>query len=682
MKRFLHVFGVFTLFCTFHLTTYSEVPVGYYEGALGKSGKNLKTALSSILSDCGSVSYDGLYSVYKTSDNRDGKVWDMYSATTNYTFGQTCGNYKNEGDCFNREHSVPQSWFGSQKPMVSDAWHVYPTDGKVNGMRSNFPFGEVGNATYTSNESFSKVGSSKTSGYSGTVFEPNDEYKGDFARAYFYMATRYEGRITNWGGIFVSTYPNIVKWQLDMLLRWSELDPISDKEIERNDAVYSSAQRNRNPFIDYPELVDLIFGDRQGEVFNPGEVNQSYLISPVNNSTFTMGSIPYNTSVTKLMVISGKNIDNPVNLTLEGGADSLFQIGKQILSASEVNNSYELSITYNAKVSGTHSTVLKLSGTGMKDTRVTLTGVGVDGFAAIEASNITPNSFVANWTAKNGATDYEVTVYSVKEDGDTEEKVIFTEDFLSENNKWNYINYTNIESGGGLRLGSGKQDGAAQTPALDLSGSNIFLYLKSKPFGSDRSELKIDLDGNLLTSISYPGSSIEKTIPVTGGKVNSKLTFSAIKGKRVILEQLVVKGGNPLLYENVPGYPQQTGLVLSHAVEGLQSETEYFYTVTPLFSETRGETSNEVRIETTTGTSLKPDMSPEDQILIYSDNNELQIINAPVNSKLQLFNIAGTLIMTRTLHDEFEQFPIYASGIYIVQITSPNQVRSEKILIP
>ena len=259
------------LTCLFPFFVFAEIPAGYYDDAVGKSGEDLQKSLSTILNDANDVGYNGLWNLYKTTDRRsDGKVWDMYSDVTNYTFGtDQCGSYGVEGDCYNREHSVPKSWFNKQSPMVSDIWHVYPTDGKINGMRSNNPFGEVGSGASSSKNEFSKWGKCVTPGYSGTVFEPNDEYKGDFARTYFYFATRYQSQINNWGGIFISSYPHIVGWQLNMLLRWHEQDPVSQKELDRNEAVYDSRQGNRNPFIDYPELVDLIFGDSRNIPFMP-----------------------------------------------------------------------------------------------------------------------------------------------------------------------------------------------------------------------------------------------------------------------------------------------------------------------------------------------------------------------------------------------------------------------------
>lgn len=105
---------------------------------------------------------------------------------------EQCGQYSTLGDCYNREHSFPKSWFNDDSPMVSDAFHIYPTDGKVNSQRNNYPYGECANGTTLSPngkvKALGKLGTSTFPGYSGTVFEPDDEYKGDFARSYFYMA--------------------------------------------------------------------------------------------------------------------------------------------------------------------------------------------------------------------------------------------------------------------------------------------------------------------------------------------------------------------------------------------------------------------------------------------------------------------------------------------------------------
>lgn len=185
----------------------AEAPVDYYKSCEGKGGKALLSALYNVIGNHTVVSYDGLWNVYKTSDVRaNGRVWDMYSTKEWVVGQQKCGNYKNVGDCINREHSFPKSWFNDAKPMYSDAFHLYPTDGKVNGQRSNYPYGECsGGTTLPSNggvKALGRLGKSTFAGYSGTVFEPADEYKGDFARSYFYISA-YCAVSVLWGRVFL-----------------------------------------------------------------------------------------------------------------------------------------------------------------------------------------------------------------------------------------------------------------------------------------------------------------------------------------------------------------------------------------------------------------------------------------------------------------------------------------------
>ena len=243
----------------------------YYKNADGKKGRELKTAMWGIIKSLHTVGYDGLWEAYYKTDLRpDGKIWDMYSSTTNFEFGEEqCGNYSDEGSCYNREHSMPKSWFKKASPMYSDLVHVVPTDGYVNNRRGNYPFGETNGEQYMSEGGFSKLGPSSISGYSGTVFEPNDEYKGDFARIYFYMATCYEDKIASWDSPMLAhnKYPAYTDWAINMLLRWAAEDPVSQKEIDRNNAV-EKWQGNRNPFVDYPGLEQYVWGEYTDQAFS------------------------------------------------------------------------------------------------------------------------------------------------------------------------------------------------------------------------------------------------------------------------------------------------------------------------------------------------------------------------------------------------------------------------------
>ena len=254
----------------------AQIPTGYYNSAAGKSGEELRTALHNIIKTHTAVSYSDLWNSYRSTDvMSSGKVWDIYSdvpggtAAYYYEFGTNqCGEYTQEGNCYNREHSVPQSWFGEATPMKTDLFHVYPTDGWVNNKRLNFQYGTVPSPSWTSTNG-SKLGPCGYPGCSGTAFEPIDAYKGDLARTYFYMTVCYKDK--NLGQTSESMFngSQLIGWAQQMMVEWHNADPVSEKEINRNQVIYNEIQHNRNPFIDCPELVDYLFGSRVGEPWIP-----------------------------------------------------------------------------------------------------------------------------------------------------------------------------------------------------------------------------------------------------------------------------------------------------------------------------------------------------------------------------------------------------------------------------
>ncbi|HCP93353.1 MAG TPA: hypothetical protein DIU05_04860 [Bacteroidetes bacterium] len=273
------------------------IPASYYSTVNTQRGATLKTVLYNKILGHTTLSYTpGVWNAYSTSDVQpNGKVWDVYSTRFDqaspyeYTMvTNQCGSYSVEGNCYNREHSFPQSWFGSATPMVSDVHHVFASDGKVNGERGNFPYGNVTTINYTSLYGGKRGTSTLNYGYIGTVFEPIDEYKGDFARGYFYMATRYENLIASWvsntGATDVlngTSFPCFLPWQLSLLQEWNNLDPVSDKEMKRNNAIFA-LQNNRNPFIDSPQFVQRIWG---GSVPSEPTIAASNLIITNNSNT-------------------------------------------------------------------------------------------------------------------------------------------------------------------------------------------------------------------------------------------------------------------------------------------------------------------------------------------------------------------------------------------------------------
>ena len=303
---------IYSLLFLFMFTAgFAQAPTGYYANATG-TGYTLKTQLYNIIKDHTVQTYAGLYVTYETSDidnyfENDGSVLDMYSenpaGTDPYVYTiattQRCGNYTNEGDCYNREHIIPQSVFAEQSPMVSDAHFITPTDGKVNGIRSNYPHSVVANPTETTRNG-SKLGASTTAGYTGPVFEPIDEFKGDIARMYFYFATRYENTVAGYnypmfnnstGKVFTTAF-------LNQLLAWHNQDPVNAREIARNNAIYAR-QNNRNPYIDNPSYVAAVWTTQPADTEAPTAATNLAITNTTSNSaTLTWTAATDNIAVT------------------------------------------------------------------------------------------------------------------------------------------------------------------------------------------------------------------------------------------------------------------------------------------------------------------------------------------------------------------------------------------------
>lgn len=259
------------------------IPANYYDPAAGLACDNLKTALFNIIKPTvanPNPTYTGLWSAYYISDdhlNDAGTktiVWDVYTdnpagAECESTFGSPYQDKGTSGtvECqrYNREHAFPQSWFASAEPMRSDMFIVYPTDKKVNGQRGNFPYGKVTSPTYTSNNGTKLGPNTFLTQYTGSAYEPINEYKGDLARSTFYVATAYENNIAAWQAnsnandvLNGTAYPAFDNWYIKLMYLWHIQDPVSTKEIDRNNDIYMM-QGARNPYIDHPEYVALVW---------------------------------------------------------------------------------------------------------------------------------------------------------------------------------------------------------------------------------------------------------------------------------------------------------------------------------------------------------------------------------------------------------------------------------------
>lgn len=260
-----------------------EMPVGYYDAIDGKQDSLLKSTLGQIIRPHTAISYgsgaESTWGVFYYSDqDEEGYCMDMY-----------CDSWKKftsvgaaVSGC-NIEHSFAKSWWGGSKnDAYKDCYHLNPSNSTANSSRSNYPLGvptkDLKDQSVTGSL---KVGKATYEGETFWVFEPKDEYKGDFARAYFYMATCYGDELT-WrldnkdvGSKYAmrnDSYLEFRDWEIEVLITWHRQDPVSEKETKRMDAV-SVFQHNRNPYIDYPELAEYIWGNKKGTAVNLSELN-------------------------------------------------------------------------------------------------------------------------------------------------------------------------------------------------------------------------------------------------------------------------------------------------------------------------------------------------------------------------------------------------------------------------
>ena len=404
------------------MTALAEAPEGYYNSLNGLKEGELKTAVYNRIHNFRTVSsYSNLPQYFRVTDvyPESNRWWDMYANTPRYTYNDFKG--------LNREHSFPKSWWKQNNDVeyttaYVDLNHLYPADAAANQAKSNFPLGELDpSINPTFDNGVSRVGypAQGQGGGASKVFEPDDQYKGDFARTYFYMVTCYQDLKWNQSYMFMlnqNLYPTLNAWSVRLLLKWHREDPVSQKELDRNEVVYSF-QDNRNPFIDCPDLVEYIWGDKAGLPYQAGStggdpVADAELEAPVNRAG--VGS-----SATAKLFFKGANIRQPLTLRIYRGDTGMFSTPVNTISTSLVNSAEGtwLTLTYKPTELGQHTARLLINGTGVDGNgsrgvelrgecleRPTLTAP-----VATAATDITATSYTANWTPAEGdVVDYYV----------------------------------------------------------------------------------------------------------------------------------------------------------------------------------------------------------------------------------------------------------------------------------
>lgn len=404
--------GLLSILLVIALGVGAEIPAGYYESAVGKSSAELKEAMHKVIAPHTRIDYGakGTWSVFRTSDVRpDGTIWDMYSDEVRYF--PASGSHPD----MHIEHSVPKSWWGEQSTFVYEAsfdiHHLVPSDASANMSKSNNILGEVVTATF--DNGVSKIGKATVDGKELSVFEPADEYKGDFARMYMYVVTCYQDYTWMSNGVYMfntEAYPTLNSYAQELLMRWHRQDPVSEKEVNRNEAVYS-AQSNRNPFIDFPLLAEYLWGDSIGCTFTAQTGEYPYWVTPRKGEKIDMGAVLSGATVTYDLSVEGRFLNKPVQLSWKQNRG--IELSATTLQPEEViaGTVVQLSYTNNDLLNILRDTLVISGGGVSSQLELPVELRATTSFIPLTPINITATGATLRWVEMSQADGYVVELY-------------------------------------------------------------------------------------------------------------------------------------------------------------------------------------------------------------------------------------------------------------------------------
>ena len=518
MKTLRNLILVLAAACA--MTAGAGVPAGYYSSIDGKRGQDLKNAVHQLLKNHTVVTYNSLWYHFPSTDCRldnPSQVWDMYSNIIRYFRGSSSVSG------MNREHSFPKSWWGgTQVDAYTDLNHLYPSDGEANLAKNNYPLGEVSTASF--DNGCTRVGTPMAGqgGGCATVFEPDDEYKGDFARTYFYMATCYQDYTWKYTYMVTnSSWQTLNQWSINLLLKWSRQDPVSDKEVARNDAVYK-IQNNRNPFIDNPTLAEYIWGDHAGEAFivddSGSEEPQGdpILITPNLETVIAMGEVAIGKSLTMTVYVKGKYLRENLSVLLFRDDYKMFSLPVCSIPRNVANSDegYPLQITYTPTAIGSHKCRLLIYDgglTGSYGADISAQCLEVPALSvinALPATDIEGENYIAHWEPAPETVDYYIVNRIVY---DQHNSIVSSDQFTTEDTSYQFDDLmpgqTHTYTVQSFRLGYT----SSQSNVITVSPSAINGIEADKPIAF------IATPGGVLVKCSEPHHDVE--IYTAGGQL-------------------------------------------------------------------------------------------------------------------------------------------------------------------
>lgn len=407
----LIITGILLLVVQLALTS---VPAGYYYPARNTKKAELKSALSAIATPVKVLKYGSgegytWQGFFYTDQNSDGSVIDMYSNIIRYFNGF------NSISGMHIEHSLPKSWWGgAENRAYHDLFHLYPSDGSTNSSKSNHPLGKVKPEDATLDNGVSRIGTSSFSpAYTGKAFEPADEFKGDFARSYMYVATIYENYAPLWTSPMMqrNTYPVWTPWAKELLLQWHAADPVSVKERLRQEAVYK-IQGNRNPFIDYPDLVSYIWGPDTLNTYPFPDIVDAFLSLPRRGDAIDFDVILQGDTIGKPFAIKGQNLTGALSLTFKNQS-AAFSLRHSSIPAASVHAGTSTRVIFQPAAAGVFRDTLLLEGAGLYETlKIPVQGVATQQMMTLEPEDISPVGATLHWIADLRANNYSIDFFN------------------------------------------------------------------------------------------------------------------------------------------------------------------------------------------------------------------------------------------------------------------------------
>jgi len=670
------------------VSLFAEIPTGYYDTTQGKNKGELKTTLYEIIRYADVLNYGSgtgaTWSAFPLTDARaDGTVWDMYSNQI-YQFDSI---YSVSG--MNIEHSLPNSWWGGTKTIQAykDLHHLNPADAAANIQKSNWTMGVVDGEVLFDNGVIKRGRSFlRDPANSIVVWEPADEYKGDFARIYMYMVTCYEYFSPN--DVWTSdasmqlnvnnydTYPLFQDWTTNMLLEWNRADPVSTKELKRNEAVYK-IQGNRNPYIDCPLLAEYVWGTKKDETFSTALITgQPYMTAPITGKQFAFSGDELGVLQSLNIPINGYNITKSVSVKLHGASASKFALSRSYVSPADVLAGTSLMVTYNSPTMANDTVELLLYSEELLDTvRVMLTAEAYDTFRLLDPV-VEDQSFTIRWEASADALTYNVSVFTMSNVGEKAWLTKIDEDFVNTPNlplNWKETGYVTKNQLSEIRLASGSTLGSISSPLIEI-GDSVQVLVRAKQYNTDNgAPLTISCNdvtlATFVTSVDYQTFKLKIDAAAYSSVI---FKFSAGAGKRVVIDSVQINS-----YETIEScvllgtYPQEE-TTLSHQVINLQKGNTYYYTVQP-----QGGLNMAIYgpIEVVTGATAVPSL-PMSTVKWQVTANGLLLENLESQSTVSVFDALGRVLYTiSTVTVDTLQIPLFGQGVFILRINNDAPIK-------